>query len=171
MNDFRVEKLSNNHSNSLLSKFKSDDNFLNQFISRKAKKHQEQLLAVTYLVFFDGLLVGYFSVLNETLKATDKEKEKYHKGKQYETFPALKIGRLAIQKDFESKGLGSLIIGYIKYKFANNQTSGCRYLTLDSYNTPKNLNFYKKNGFEIYTEEDKNGKTRYMYYDLLLSKE
>ncbi len=171
MENFVIEKLSDKHSNSLLSKFKCGDEFLNQFISRKAKKHQEQLLAVTYLVFFDNLLVGYFSILNEQLKNNEKEILKFQKGKQYQTYPAVKIGRLAVRSDIENRGLGSRIIDAIKNRFANNQTSGCRYLTLDSYNTPKNLNFYKKNGFDIYTEEDKNGKTRYMYYDLLLSKE
>ena len=72
---------------------------------------------------------------------------------------------------------------FIKSWFVNpGNKTGCRFIVVDSYNTPKPLLYYTNNGFEplFSTEEqekeamnlplDKPLKTRLLYFDLILLK-
>ncbi len=55
----------------------------------------------------------------------------------------------------------------MKNWFTTNSKTGCRFLTVDAYNNPDTLNFYKKNDFEFFTSDDENDSTRAMYFDLI----
>lgn len=60
------------------------------------------------------------------------------------------------------------------------QKSGCRFIVVDTYNNPKTLHFYEKNGFKpLYKTEDEERtfleldkdmplETRFMFFDLKL---
>lgn len=39
-------------------------------------------------------------------------------------------------------------------------------MTFDAYNDPYVLDFYRKNGFDFYHEQDKEEETRIMFFDL-----
>ncbi len=56
---------------------------------------------------------------------------------------------------------------FLKYFFIIKNKTGCRFLIVDAYNTPRVIKFYKKNKFILLTEEDKNKKTRSLYIDLI----
>lgn len=163
-------KISDDISNGDLKKFHCSDDFLNQFLRRKAKKHQNELLAVTYLVIDDNKnIVGYYSLSSAEMPATDIVRSRFANGKLYHAYPAIKIGRFAIDEKYNGHGYGTEIINLIKVQFSENayQQIGSRFLLVDAYNDDKVLNFYnKKNDFEFWTNEDKNSKTRLMYFDL-----
>ncbi len=163
-------KILEEESNSILNTFKSSDTNLNIFLRRKAKKHQTELLAVTYLLYNFETLIGYFSLSADTMPATDIEKEKLQNGKKYKSYPAIKIGRLAIAEEYAREGYESWLISAIKFKFANEQLPiGCRYLLVDAYTNA--LDFYAENDFIFWTNEDAdNYATRLMYYDLMKSR-
>lgn len=46
-----------------------------------------------------------------------------------------------------------------------------RYLTTDALNNNDTIHFYENNDFQYLTKDDKENETRYMYYDLINSKE
>jgi GNAT superfamily N-acetyltransferase len=76
----------------------------------------------------------------------------------------MKIGRLAICKEYKGNKIGTAILDYIKAWFVDNNRTGCKFITVDAYN--QSLKFYEKNEFKYLTEEDKNKDTRLMYFDL-----
>ena len=165
-------KILDAESSAELHNFRSEDLNLNIFLRRKSRKHQNELLAVTYLLYFDNEIIGYYTLSSDTMPATDIEKNKFQKGKQYESYPAIKIGRLAISEQYAQEGYGSWLLSAIKYKFANEQQQiGGRYLLVDAYKNV--LHFYKKNDFLVWQENDEFDETAdtvLMYYDLMRSK-
>lgn len=56
---------------------------------------------------------------------------------------------------------------FIKAFFALKNKTGCRFITVDAYNYPATINFYKKNGFDFLTSQDEKEDTRSMYFDLM----
>lgn len=79
-------------------------------------------------------------------------------------YPAMKIGRFAVNKDLNKKGIGSSLLDIIKYSLVNNPQSGCRFITVDAYNTA--IDFYLKNGFIMMNEFQSNRNTQPMFFDL-----
>ena len=58
------------------------------------------------------------------------------------SYPAIKIGRLGVQKKYSDGGahIGTQLLDYIKYKCLEyGINSACRYLVVDSYNKEKTL--------------------------------
>ena len=90
------------------------------------------------------------------------------------------IGRLGVDKNYQSLHIGTEIINFIKAWFLDplNKT-GCRFILVDSYNKEKTIKFYANNGFSFLfgSEEqekefrnipkEKSMKTRLMYFDLI----
>lgn len=155
--------------------FDCGDHDLNDFLLNDAKKYHKQLLAVTYLLENQEDTMAFFSMLNDKISIEQADsKTKWRKlfrdrmpeGKQFKSYPAVKIGRLGVSTSFKGQGLGTMILDYVKELFVTNNRTGCRYLTVDAYR--ESLDFYIKNGFNFLTEIDKNSDTRLMYYDLAL---
>ncbi len=105
-----------------------------------------------------------FSICNDNISFAKEQKEQFPENKRYNSYPAVKIARLGTDKSFQSKGIGSQIISFLKGFFVVRNKTGCRYLTVDAYNRAETLKFYKKNGFLFLTEKDKNKHTRTMYF-------
>ncbi len=150
---------------------------LNDFFQNDWKDGCNQLISVTYAAFKDNGLVGYFCVSNDSIRKNDilnrsRRKallSKVPRTKQYNSLPAVKIGRLATIKGLQGNGLGTEILDIIKYLFVDKNKTGCRFLIVDAVNDTKILNFYKKNGFEFLIQ-DENEQTRLMFFDLLTFK-
>ena len=86
--------------------------------------------------------------------------------KQYPFLPAVKIARLGVQTPFQNKNIGTLLINMAKEFFLHDNRTGCRFMTIDAYNKPRVINFYKKNGFAFLSKADQNKDIRSMYFDL-----
>jgi GNAT superfamily N-acetyltransferase len=162
--------------------FDCDDKELNDFLLEDAIDHLKQLLAVTYLYENDKEIVGYFSVLNDSIRHVDQDPvltpsrselkrllKRMPFGKRgYRSHPAVKVGRLAVNKHYQGQGIGGQLMDYIKGYFLDNNKTGCRFITVDANNKENTLRFYQKNGFEFLTEKDAKEPNRLMYFDLIL---
>jgi len=125
-------------------------------------------IAVTYLCLYGGEVIGFYCLANDTIEVKGKPKRVLKRlGKPQRTYPAIKIGRLGIDKGFTGKGVGSRIIEItIGTALAHSDNVGCRYLSVDAYDEPQVIRFYEKNGFmRLKTKEIK--KKILMYLDLL----
>lgn len=156
--------------------FNCDNSDLNAFLFDDAKEHLQELLAVTYLLENDRETVAYFSVLNDSIREIDTSKSRYKKilglipyplRKRYKSHPSVKVGRFAVNKNYQSQGIGSELIDYIKGYFLDNNKTGCRFITVDALNNTRTITFYKNNGFEFLTEKDKSDDERLMFFDLI----
>lgn len=156
--------------------FDCGDSDLNNFLRDDAKNYSKALLAVTYLIQDNRQTIAYFNYLNDKISYRDLDSniEKFaervgtflpnEKG-DFKSYPAVKIGRLAVHVDFQKgKGFGKMIINYTKGLFTNNNKTGCKFITVDAYRN--SLKFYEKMGFKYLSSKDKKSDTRLMYFNL-----
>lgn len=160
-------------SETFLKSFKCMDSDLNDFLINDSKDYQKELLSKTYLIVnkLTGDIVAYFSLLNDVIKLDETEKKVRNRinghipySKHRSHYSAVKLGHLAVDKRFTGQGIGKYIIDNLKFFFTHNNRTGCRFLTVDALASA--TGFYKHNGFQFFTETDKNDYTRLMYFDL-----
>ena len=157
--------------------FDCEDEDLNDFLFNEAVSYQKELLATTFVMENDKQTLGYYSLLNDSLQLKEEmfaSKSQFRKflrelmpypKRHLKTIPALKIGRLAIDKTFKGKGLGSVIMANIISKCIKmNEEQACRLITVDAYKQA--VSFYQKMGFKFLIEGDKDDTTRLMFLDL-----
>jgi GNAT superfamily N-acetyltransferase len=167
--DIRLVRL---EENTVIPPFESEDKDLNDFLLNDAKNYLKSLLAVTYMYQTDDEIIAYFSLSNDSLIKNDGEKPAWNKinrtipnDKRRRSYPAVKIGRLAVAKKYAGMGIGSLALLTVQNMYINElQHAGCRFLMVDAYRDA--LPFYQKNDFKILTEQDLDDTTRIMYFDL-----
>lgn len=151
-----------------------------------ALKQQNEKLNLTKLITCDGEIIGFVSLLSDSMKLKllkdEVEKEKI-KGKlnisENNPIPAIKIGRFAIDKKYTGKGLGSQILRNILYNLQElaEDTVGIRFVVVEGYAsaytfyvTTNKFNNLKKDEkilekLELIQKQDPT-RTFYLYYDL-----
>ena len=157
--------------------FDCEDDDLNDFLFNKALLYQKELLATTFIVEDKERTLGYYSVLNDSLQLKEEDfpsKSKYkkfltnlipHPKRHLKSVPAVKIGRLAVDKTYKGKGLGKILVDNIVDDCIElNKKIACRLITVDAYKGA--LSFYQKSGFEFLTEKDEQENIRQMFLDL-----
>jgi GNAT superfamily N-acetyltransferase len=149
---------------------------LNGFLFDDAKNYLSELMAVTYLIEYKEQTVAYFCLLNDKVVfdiSDGKEKSLWNRfnrrnripnPKRRQNYPAVKIGRLAVNEEFSGQGIGRFILDFIKNLILEKNDIGCRFITVDAYDSA--FIFYKKNGFVFLSDDDDKEKTRLMYFDL-----
>jgi predicted GNAT family N-acyltransferase len=166
-----------------LIRLKSDTNILpfncgntdlNGFLFDDAKNYANQLLATTFIIQSETETVAYFNYLNDKISHTEIGNKKTFldrissilpQGKDgYTSYPAVKIGRLAVSQNFKGNGYGRDILNFTKALFVDNNRTGCKFITVDAYR--ESLDFYLKNGFKYLSSRDKKSDTRLMYFNL-----
>ncbi len=138
--------------------FDCGDNDLIDFLLHDALEYQENYLAHTTLLYFDGKLIGYYTLACDAIRLDVIEKKTFKKQKNIYSYPAIKLARIAFIKEYQNQGCGSfilnVIVGFVHN--LNKQGSGCRFITVDAY--PKSMDFYIKKGFvhnshEVYKDK------------------
>ena len=154
-----IEILKANHSILENLEFDCGDEELNEFLLEDYIKNLESKICIIYLCKYKEKIVGFFSLSADSIKINEKIEP------DYTYYPAIKIGRLGIQKDYHSKKIGTWIIRWITGFSRNLQNEiGIRFISVDSYNQEKQLKFYEKNSFKRF--KSKRTKTIPMYLDL-----
>lgn len=146
---------------------------LDRFIRSEAKGHADELLAVTYACHLKGegdivsLPVAFISLANDSVVLkTGRKKKLFRRAKHYDGYPAVKITRLGVHCEYQRNKIGSHILHSIKQLFITDNRTGCRFLTVDAYNSPPVISFYEKNDFEpLLNGRDRPG-THSMFFDL-----
>jgi predicted GNAT family N-acyltransferase len=155
------------------SGFDCGDTDLNAFLLDDALPHQTDLLTVTYLVKHNATVVAYFSVLNDKVaveqfptKSQFRKLQRLlpHRKRGYKSYPAVKLGRLAVDSELRGSGLGTQLLHYIKVMFISGNKTGCRFITADAYHHA--IPFYERNGFIPLSGQSEDSQTKLMYFDL-----
>ncbi|MDR2465792.1 MAG: GNAT family N-acetyltransferase [Prevotellaceae bacterium] len=156
----------------VIKPFESEDEELNDFLLNDAKHYLVQRLAVTYLIENETDTIAYFCLSNDTVQRSMADKAGWKRVRKHipnaklrSSYPAVKIGRLAVSKKYVSSGFGKLMIQIVWRIFVSDtQQTGCRFITVDAYRNA--TDFYIRNRFDFLTGEDESDKTRLMYFDL-----
>ena len=168
---------------------------LNDFFARDSINYSSQLLGKTYCFTLDEnpkKIVCAFTVSNDSVKTLDlpnARKKKVSKdiprSKHMKSYPAVLIGRLGVNIEYQNVSgnplyIGTQLMDFIKAWFADiGNKTGCRFVVVDSYNEEKPLKYYQRNGFQfVFSSEEQECtytgitpgsllKTRLLYYDLI----
>jgi GNAT superfamily N-acetyltransferase len=153
--------------------FNCSDDDLNGFLFEDAKNYNESLMAVTYIIEDIKLdnTVAYYSLLADKIYFDPEDKSSWNKinrtipnSKRRKSYPAIKIGRLAVSKEYSGKGIGTMIIDSIMHLFTHSRRIGCRFVTVDALQSA--IPFYTKCGFKFFTDKDSTDPTRLMFFEL-----
>ena len=170
--ELKSEILSDCYLNSITN-FECYEKELESFLKEDALENQKQGISKTYLFFYENNLVGYVTLLTDTLRLEGELRE-FFKSKDilYKTLPAIKIGRLAVDDKFQRQGIGKNILEYalILTKMISQEYVGCRFLIVDAKrnqdHSKDSVHFYKRFGFRTLKERSKG--TLPMYLDIYL---
>ena len=172
--------------------FSCGDEDLDDFFIHDAVKYERQLLAKSYCFRLrndNSVIICVFTLSNSSIDARNlpnnrkrKLTEKIPNEKSLSSYPAALIRRLGVDKQYGSKGIGTELMDFIKqWMLDPSNKTACRYLTVDAYNNERTLKFYEANGFKnIFSSEsqekehigfpsEKELKTRFMYFDLMMT--
>lgn len=117
---------------------------LNAFLIDDALSSQNDLITRTYLCFWNNNLVGFITLLNDTV-GKDRVEDGVN-DYEYGKYPAIKIARLAVQKEFRGKDIGtSLLYWALGKAYEVSKHVGCRYITVNA----------KRDSIEFYTVKSK----------------
>ena len=115
--------------------------------------------------------IAYFSLLYDKIDRSiansaiwNRLSRKIPNAKRRSSYPALKIGRLAVSKQVQHIGLGKDILDLIKGWFYSDSKAGCRFLTVDAYLDAEE--FYSKCDFRPLVIPNPEEETILMYFDL-----
>jgi ribosomal protein S18 acetylase RimI-like enzyme len=160
--------------------FDCNDKRLNDFLLNDSKEYLHYLLSVTYLLETPEKTIAYYTLSNDLLRIsvnTSREfksllrkrikSRRLYEMFSWEEFPAVKIGRFAIDTNYQSKGIGTELLNAIIYSFLTNNKTGCAFITVDALNNDRAINFYIQNGFLFLTDKDKYKESRLMYRSLM----
>jgi predicted GNAT family N-acyltransferase len=157
--DLSTALLSSEHN---IRSFKCKNELYTRFLKRDAIEALDECVTSTHLVYYKKeVLVGFFSLVNDIIQGDQIKDGDTKPGYRYETYPAMKIARLATHKDWEGKGIGPfMLMSSIAFAIRQNQISACRFITVDAIND--RVSFYIKYGFVV-IEEEVGEKTTLMY--------
>ena len=131
---------------------------LDDFFMNNSDLYTKQLLGKTYCFRLDedlSVITCAFTVANDSIKANflpNSRKKKVIQdipfSKQRRSYPAVLIGRLGVNMNYQGCHIGNELIGFIKDWFISPENkTGCRFIVVDAYNKPSIISFYEKNNF------------------------
>ena len=151
--------------------FDCEDDDLNEFIlTSQASDYQKELVGHTTLVFFEEELVAYFTV------SAGHQKTEYAPGRslfnarsaQVRNTPAILIGRIAVDRKWKNRGVGTIIFKRIlSMAIGVNNRLAVRILAVHS--LEGSVGFYEKIGFKELPRM--NSYLKLMFFDILRAKE
>lgn len=170
--------------------FNCDHKDLNDFFSKDSTHYSSQLLGKTYCFTLDGDdkdIVAAFTISNDSIKTTNMQgsrkkavQKEIPREKTMRSYPAVLIGRLGININYQKGGIGTELMDFIKSWFTDGKNkTGCRFIVVDAYNEDRPKKYYLKNGFLfLFTTEGQEKEylglpanhvlsTRLMYFDLI----
>ena len=141
LENYKIEKLTPKHN---LIEFGCGNDKLDDFLKYDALEQQNNRFNVTYLAIYNGIILGFYSLLADNIKLKNVD---FDIPKEYKNAPAIKIGQLARDLRFRDMGFGSELLDQacndIKTQ-ANN--FGIKYVTVDSFVGVRH--FYEENDFK-----------------------
>ncbi len=140
--------------------FASRSDALNEYLRKFAAQDQKRNLAKCYVLLSDNAdVVGYYTISASSIPLTSFP-ENVQRRAAYEVLPVALIGRLAIDKQFEGKGFGSVLIYDAIERVKNSALAVSAVIVVAKDDSASR--FYRHLGF-IPFDESVNGKEALFY--------
>jgi|GEM_PF-1100240 len=127
-----------------LKGFKCEDTLLNEFLKRNAYFEHIMHLSRTKIIKVNEIVAGYFTIEFRSIEIPiDGDDNKY---------PAIVLKCLAVDENYENKGIGSTVLEYITVNSKDiSEFIGSRCLFIDA--RVSKLRWYKDRGFQFVKAE------------------
>ena len=83
------------------------------------------------------------------------------------SFPAVNISHLAVRSDYQSRGIGRMIVLYVIVLVKRLRFSGVQFITVDSMNNLRTNKFYLDLNFSNRSIDDFGAETRRMFLNVM----
>lgn len=134
---------------------------VNVFFSQQAQAYQDELFGKTYFFIHPdnptnivaGFTVANASIFTKHLVNSRQKKigSEVHHEKGLINYPAILLAQLGVDVKYKGNHLGDQIIKFVENWFTNdNNKSGCRHLIVDAYNEPHLIDYYQRNGLNLF---------------------
>ena len=166
--DLEIEEA--DHQKFDIGAFDCTDADLNEFLKIDCPRYKDQRLSHTKVAIYMGQVAGFIAVLADSISLIDEERKwLIQKNVKVQQVPALKVGRMGIDKKFHRQGIGTALIQYavaLAFRMNSELGVGCRFVTVDAYTD--SIGFYERLGFiRSQHKTYKNRKHPNMYYDIV----
>jgi hypothetical protein len=150
-------------------KFDCGKDDLNEYFHQDIKWHKEELVTQTYKLYKESepeLVLALLDFCNDSIRTEKFENPPLINPKiHYHSFPAVKLTRFGVRTELHRSHVGTNAMNLVKMFFLTDNRTGCRFITVDSYLDV--VGFYKYNGFNLFSDKDRNKERRAMWFDLL----
>lgn len=151
--NYKLVSIKDIQQKSALKKFNCDVDALNEFLSRYALKNDKIGIGKTFVALDNQeKIVGYFTLT--TAQVAYQEIPDDYRGKlpKY-PIPALRIARLAIDKELQGKGIGRWLLAQAFIKIVQvADVTGIYFIVVDAKET--STAFYEHYGFIKFNDEE-----------------
>ena len=93
-----------------VSSFHSTEGELDDFLKEDALDNQANRLSVTFLAIWNDTIVGYFTLVNDSIVAEAGDKSDRQPSWEYRKYPAIGIALMARHRDFAGHGTGTIML-------------------------------------------------------------
>jgi len=94
-----------------LTAFQSDSQALNRYLREQASQDIRRRVAACFVALAEGQrIAGYYTLASASLLLADLPASTGKKLPRYPTVPAVRMGRLAVDRAFKGKGLGGALL-------------------------------------------------------------
>lgn len=90
--------------------FNSESELLNRYLREQVSQDIRRRVTACFLALTGKRIVGYYTLASSSLLLTDLPVDIRKKLPRYPTVPAVRMGRLAVDKAFKGQGLGSALL-------------------------------------------------------------
>lgn len=138
---------------SVLKKFDCEVEVLNKFLSRYALRNDELGIGKTFVALNENnQIAGYFTLATAQVAYQEIPDDFRGKLPKY-PIPALRIARLAVEKELKGKGIGKWLLAQAFIKAIHvADVTGLYFIIVDAKETSKS--FYEHYGFHKFFDED-----------------
>jgi len=152
-----------------ITDFQSGDDSIDAYLKTQALEQQRERFAMTHLAMYGGELVGYITLVAQSVRLKPHQRAALGWETPYPEVPALFIARLGADESFASeyRGVGTELV-HFAYRKAHKLSleAGCRLLVLQS--EPDAIGFYDKLEFNyVFHKEEGKAERPWMYLDML----
>jgi GNAT superfamily N-acetyltransferase len=121
---------------------------LNDWLKKRAYQNEVQGVSRTYVVCYENLVVGYYSLANGCVFHADAPGKV--KRNMPNPIPAMILGRLAVDLNHQGKGIGiGLVQDAVKRTLQASEIAGIRVILVHALNDTAKQFYQEKCGFKV----------------------
>jgi len=147
---FKFEALEKRHNR---SSFSCGDSALDRYFHTQVTQDVRRYITSCFVAISENTIAGFYTLSSASIPVIDLPKDITKRLPRYPVLPAIKIGRLAVDLNFQGQGLGSILLFDSMQRAVRSETAG--FTLLVNAKNQRAVSFYKHHGFEILESDPK----------------